>query len=382
MLGSSPLARGLPHRDQRPRGPAGIIPARAGFTLPARRKRHRGWDHPRSRGVYKMDILTQALSLGSSPLARGLQPCGSNRQRHVGIIPARAGFTPVACGGAPQLGDHPRSRGVYVFPAAAGRPMKGSSPLARGLLPGTLRPEVSARIIPARAGFTLRAFQPSSRHRDHPRSRGVYDVKTGSGRPVLGSSPLARGLPGTTPDNDGGNRIIPARAGFTNATCSARKEQMDHPRSRGVYPRSGSVLWCGVGSSPLARGLLPGRCRKCSSGRDHPRSRGVYSFVVSVVPTRSGSSPLARGLPDNEFAELDKTGIIPARAGFTTGPRNRPAAPGDHPRSRGVYSLSCPCLFAVAGSSPLARGLQLRCFRVVRPVGIIPARAGFTRSAS
>ena len=29
--------------------------------------------------------------------------------------------------------------------------------------------------------------------------------------------------------------------------------------------------------------------------------------------------------------------IIPARAGFTSGPMTRPTAPADHPRSRGVY---------------------------------------------
>ena len=53
-------------------------------------------------------------------------------------------------------------------------------------------------------------------------------------------------------------------------------------------------------------------------------------------------------------------GIIPARAGFTA--------------SAGGRSASA----AVAGSSPLARGLQLADGGFVALLGIIPARAGFT----
>ena len=51
----------------------------------------------------------------------------------------------------------------------------------------------------------------------------------------------------------------------------------------------------------------------------------------------TGSSPLARGLLNTARRYAPTIGIIPARAGFT---RRRPVlAPlaGDHPRSRGVY---------------------------------------------
>ena len=91
----------------------------------------------------------------------------------------------------------------------------GSSPLARGLLNSVLTPHGRNRIIPARAGFT---YRPSSRRaspRDHPRSRGVYFFSILVFTWGLGSSPLARGLL-TVPKVtwvDGG--IIPARAGFT-----------------------------------------------------------------------------------------------------------------------------------------------------------------------
>ena len=72
----------------------------------------------------------------------------------VGIIPARAGFTVAELPDAAIVRDHPRSRGVYVRPAARPVAWAGSSPLARGLLENLIRIPVNARIIPARAGFT------------------------------------------------------------------------------------------------------------------------------------------------------------------------------------------------------------------------------------
>ena len=51
------------------------------------------------------------------------------------------------------------------------------------------------RIIPARAGFTLRENAREYEEEDHPRSRGVY-LKSLADRDLkAGSSPLARGLP-------------------------------------------------------------------------------------------------------------------------------------------------------------------------------------------
>ena len=77
--------------------------------------------------------------------------------------------------------------------------------------------------------------------------------------------------------------------------------------------------------------------------------------------TQAGSSPLARGLLTSDYGMRVNPGIIPARAGFTSG------------FYEGADML--------AGSSPLARGLPR-----VDPYGdaahrIIPARAGFTSPA-
>ena len=234
--GSSPLARGLPWAHESDFDTAGIIPARAGFTW--RNKAHIGnmEDHPRSRGVYGDVHVADLSGVGSSPLARGL-PAGDlysvGLQR---IIPARAGFTPMRCRPIRGSWDHPRSRGVYADAQRDGRGRPGSSPLARGLRLGWVRGLMSRRIIPARAGFT-----------DGTLARNIS---------FRGSSPLARGLQGIGRFLARGKGIIPARAGFTRRLPESRREWWDHPRSRGVYPLRTFSWWLIRGSSPLARGLL------------------------------------------------------------------------------------------------------------------------------
>ena len=213
----------------------------------------------------------------------------------------------------------------------------GSSPLARGLLDGAGQRGGLPGIIPARAGFTRPHHRRRGRVRDHPRSRGVYSQSTTPCFCTKGSSPLARGLPGGLLGLRAAPRIIPARAGFTTDGC-------------------------------LKRGVVV----------DHPRSRGVYSHGLSRQFAHVGSSPLARGLRAADCARAARTGIIPARAGFTLTDIRRSIRPGDHPRSRGVYAARLSRRLSNEGSSPLARGLPLVAASIAYSIGIIPARAGFT----
>ena len=217
----------------------------------------------------------------------------------LGIIPARAGFTPVPSSGTQGNQDHPRSRGVYTSPTRSGTSSGGSSPLARGLLfcIGVFFSIV--RIIPARAGFTRPHREARDARPDHPRSRGVYHPKRTFMRGEAGSSPLARGLlyhEQVVVDVVG---IIPARAGFTSSSPTS------------WIPR-----------------------------QDHPRSRGVYGIAAAHTAGHTGSSPLARGLPESIKIDPLSTGIIPARAGFTAPSTEPQWRSWDHPRSRGVYSRS------------------------------------------
>ena len=172
--GSSPLARGLPPEAAAVCSGIGIIPARAGFTTSQAGQRRGRADHPRSRGVYGPQRHRAPGTRGSSPLARGLQQVRRDLLRGVRIIPARAGFTLRHCPGSGLTADHPRSRGVYPRRRSPSTPGPGSSPLARGLRADRRRPGGGPRIIPARAGFTTRCSSPATRSPDHPRSRGVY----------------------------------------------------------------------------------------------------------------------------------------------------------------------------------------------------------------
>ena len=111
----------------------------------------------------------------------------------------------------------------------------GSSPLARGLPAVRGVEDGSIRIIPARAGFTGVGFIVRFLSGDHPRSRGVYHKDTVECIWMIGSSPLARGLPRPVSESIRFRRIIPARAGFTLGACRSSVRVWDHPRSRGVY---------------------------------------------------------------------------------------------------------------------------------------------------
>ena len=172
--GSSPLARGLLGDVSRDRPSAGIIPARAGFTRRELRWRGSLRDHPRSRGVYHRGRGPGHGVRGSSPLARGLHFRAVLVPALGRIIPARAGFTRPAISGSPAGWDHPRSRGVYRTLSRFSRARIGSSPLARGLRVFVSCFVCSCGIIPARAGFTSHPGHPRAGRRDHPRSRGVY----------------------------------------------------------------------------------------------------------------------------------------------------------------------------------------------------------------
>ena len=337
--GSSPLARGLLLIPFHSHNSIGIIPARAGFTALIRCTVPHGWDHPRSRGVYCAVISVLTPSMGSSPLARGLQPSSSESHHNYGIIPARAGFTRFPNAASSAAADHPRSRGVYCAVISVLTPSMGSSPLARGLQPSSSESHHNYGIIPARAGFTRFPNAASSAAADHPRSRGVYFQPAYSSHPHKGSSPLARGLPELGPRRCKRRRIIPARAGFTTGACIVVGHYWDHPRSRGVYVDGALRGGRCRGSSPLARGLhvvddddrrasgiIPARAgftwpvpSSAGSRADHPRSRGVYYSTPTRSTVSVGSSPLARGLPPGRRGRVGGGRIIPARAGFTTG---------------------------------------------------------------
>ena len=153
--GSSPLSRGIRRGTPRGRTRRGIIPALAGNTTAGSTPTLWHWDHPRSRGEYRVGELC-------------------------------AGYG----------GDHPRSRGEYFGGGATHPTTWGSSPLSRGIRWGHPWGLLSLGIIPALAGNTDRRRPTGPGWTDHPRSRGEYLLRGFQAVAGGGSSPLSRGIRG------------------------------------------------------------------------------------------------------------------------------------------------------------------------------------------
>ena len=193
------------------------------------------------------------------------------------------------------------------------------------------------RIIPARAGPTTCTARAVSSDADHPRSCGANTAVTPPPAHHFGSSPLVRGQPATDNVAAGDVRIIPARAGPTYITVDFDRASTDHPRSCGANVLS-RLRWRGhFGSSPLVRGqlvlqlqrqrharIIPARAGPTNAGfdvvffgADHPRSCGANCVSWRVVVCTSGSSPLVRGQHLAYLLKSNEWRIIPARAGPT-----------------------------------------------------------------
>ena len=317
VMGSSPLARGGPATGHPPSVKSGLIPARAGRTRPPRRRSRPRRAHPRSRGADLTAAAGEVLRQGSSPLARGGRPARPRCVTPRGLIPARAGRTGAHSAHSRPGRAHPRSRGADAASPARNSRDTGSSPLARGGLWGEASRRRSPRLIPARAGRTVKRHCGVLSVGAHPRSRGADSRRRQEQCQFRGSSPLARGGHVGLQFRGGRDGLIPARAGRTGYRSAAPRTARAHPRSRGADPdrRVNRVL--AGGSSPLARGgprlrvskricrgLIPARAGRTAvtvtgsaGGPAHPRSRGADISIRLSREASYGSSPLARGGP-------------------------------------------------------------------------------------
>ena len=130
--GSSPLARGTPGVPSFLVRVSGLIPARAGNTFCPVDSFQSTGAHPRSRGEHSL-LMVLFLSLGgSSPLARGTPHISNVLLSVIGLIPARAGNTLPPPLMKSSRRAHPRSRGEHGIDNNQTIITQGSSPLARG----------------------------------------------------------------------------------------------------------------------------------------------------------------------------------------------------------------------------------------------------------
>ena len=255
---------------------AGLIPAHAGKTQTAAVGPCSRRAHPRSRGENRDVVSLYRNSVGSSPLTRGKRARSARSPGAAGLIPAHAGKTRLTPSVPALPRAHPRSRGENGVGRARSTVPNGSSPLTRGKLAVVLGAAHAGGLIPAHAGKTMAGRVGLSGLEAHPRSRGENDVKTGSGLPVLGSSPLTRGKPAKLIGSADRGGLIPAHAGKTDR---------------------------------LVQDLPPARA--------HPRSRGENIPAYGLIQTSTGSSPLTRGKRLRKQAQQTRRRLIPAHAGKT-----------------------------------------------------------------
>ena len=191
--GSSPHARGAPHRPKQRVPVRGIIPACAGSTHRGKAGNWHQWDHPRMRGEHADKVDQQVVDMGSSPHARGALYDLRYELVQLGIIPACAGST-FACGFVRCFArDHPRMRGEHSCRVKTSTLPTGSSPHARGAhIPVSCNCHGTG-IIPACAGSTDILQIADKVVGDHPRMRGEHYDARGWAAEIRGSSPHARG---------------------------------------------------------------------------------------------------------------------------------------------------------------------------------------------
>ena len=138
------------------------------------------------------------------------------------------------------------------------------------------------------------------------------------------------------------------------------------------------------------RGLIPTRAGKtggdaCPSddGGAHPHAGGENHRDVRRHDVERGSSPRGRGKQSAGYPSGTGTGLIPTRAGKTSGRAERARTRGAHPHAGGENCAGGLVVHFGGGSSPRGRGKRHPGRETLRHPGLIPTRAGKTpRSGS
>ena len=358
--------------------------------------------HPRACGENAQCSPRGWDRCGSSPRVRGKPEPRDDRRGVGGLIPARAGKTRRTTLAPGPPGAHPRACGENAWLNSSAVISPGSSPRVRGKRRQDRARRCNLRLIPARAGKTLRGPSTALWHPAHPRACGENRHECGDGEDLLGSSPRVRGKRSSIQASCSSSRLIPARAGKTKTSPQPGPGGTAHPRACGENRRSCTRRPPEPGSSPRVRGkrrmlddffhlpgLIPARAGKTyappirpETSRAHPRACGENSSPSPLPVVFVGSSPRVRGKRSDSHRGRSRAGLIPARAGKTGGSVCRSRSPRAHPRACGENVASASEWGGTTGSSPRVRGKPSMKSAAILAHWLIPARAGKTTAAS
>ena len=398
--GSSPRVRGKQDVKRHDVTGPGLIPARAGKTALTSSRSRTTPAHPRACGENLARLASPSPWPGSSPRVRGKHRVGGLLGDDAGLIPARAGKTVLAALQVARCQAHPRACGENAYPVVAVRLWSGSSPRVRGKLDGGVEEGAQGGLIPARAGKTAGRTRSPETCSAHPRACGENGHFLRAHRASPGSSPRVRGK------RRGGfvwgwcRGLIPARAGKTPTPPGGRASWTAHPRACGENVGVIEGTLGPVGSSPRVRGklvavlpphhhagLIPARAGKTRRGRAthpcrtaHPRACGENVRSKAKPRARPGSSPRVRGKRAGGEAVDDRGGLIPARAGKTRTPARLHTMEPAHPRACGENAYEWVKNLFSGGSSPRVRGKLVKDAVFLCGGRLIPACAGKTAS--
>ncbi len=130
---------------------------------------------------------------------------------------------------------HPRLREEYVTGFGCGVMRRGSPPLARGILPSSVRTARRVTLTPACAGNTDLGRAEDHTQTVHPRLRGEYASRETPCMAISRSPPPARGILALQYISIAPAPLTPACAGNTDLLEFAKIIRAAHPRLRGEY---------------------------------------------------------------------------------------------------------------------------------------------------
>ena len=196
-------------------------------------------------------------------------------------------------------------------------------------------------ITPAYAGKSSQYGLRGWFFQDHPRVCGEKIPLHIRAKVALGSPPRMRG-------KDGVNDSAQAVTGITPA-CAGKRDK------------------AGLPFAPV---------------RDHPRVCGEKTSASSLFNTAAGSPPRVRGKELRVETCFSHDGITPAYAGKRVSRSRAKTGEWDHPRVCGEKKFTFDAGKLIPGSPPRMRGKALDLNLLTASLGITPAYAGKSASAS
>ena len=179
--------------------------------------------------------MNMVILKGSPPLAWGILQKFKKKNFSMRITPTCVGNTHLQQEQSTCSEDHPHLRGEYLFLLQVLSAGRGSPPLAWGILVKNWQDEAQERITPTCVGNTCRKNLQTFPAEDHPHLRGEYLEKYGYLTRKPGSPPLAWGIHNEKMYAWLAFGITPTCVGNTFFLTKKRGYKRDHPHLRGEY---------------------------------------------------------------------------------------------------------------------------------------------------